>query len=175
MPNIERLIDKAARELGMDCLEIRRRNFIRPEQFPYRTGVNVEYDSGDYEKSLAEALRLSDYDSLIRYRDDARKRGELVGVGLSTSAEPSGDVGFESATVRVERSGDVTVLTGSSSTGRGMRPYLLKWRRRRWASPWITWRFDTAIHWWSSRPQARSAAAAPSGRRRLGDCGRSRR
>ena len=117
--NIERLIDKAARELDMDCLEIRRKNFIRPEQFPYRTGVNVEYDSGDYEKSLAEALRLSEYEKLIRYRDEARQRGELVGVGLSTFVEPSGGVGFESATVRVERSGGVTVLTGSSSHGQG--------------------------------------------------------
>ena len=60
--NIERLVDKAARDLGLDRLDIRRKNFIRPDQFPYRTGVNVEYDSGDYEKSLAEALRLSDYD-----------------------------------------------------------------------------------------------------------------
>jgi carbon-monoxide dehydrogenase large subunit len=117
--NIERLIDKAARDLGMDQLEIRRKNFIRPEQFPYRTGVNVEYDSGDYEKSLAEALHLSDYDNLIRARDEARKRGELVGVGLSTFVEPSGGVGFESATVRVERSGEITVLTGSSPHGQG--------------------------------------------------------
>jgi carbon-monoxide dehydrogenase large subunit len=117
--NIERLIDKAARELGIDQLEIRRKNFIRPEQFPYRTGVNVEYDSGDYEKSLAEALHLSDYDNLIRARDEARKRGELVGVGLSTFVEPSGGVGFESATVRVERGGEITVLTGSSPHGQG--------------------------------------------------------
>ena len=117
--NIERLIDKAARDLGIDCLEIRRKNFIRPEQFPYRTGVNVEYDSGDYEKSLAEALRLSDYEKLIRYRDESRKRGELVGVGLSTFVEPSGGVGFESGTVRVERTGEITVLTGSSSHGQG--------------------------------------------------------
>ncbi len=117
--NIERLVDKAARELGIDRLEIRRKNFIRPEQFPYRTGVNVEYDSGDYEKSLAEALRLSDYEKMIRERDEARKRGELVGVGLSTFVEPSGGAGFESATVRVERGGEVTVLTGSSSHGQG--------------------------------------------------------
>ena len=119
MLNIERLIDKAARELGIDRLEIRRKNFIRPEQFPYRTGVNVEYDSGDYEKSLAEALRLSDYEKLIRYRDEARKRGELVGVGVSTFVEPSGGAGFESGTVRVERSGEITVLTGSSPHGQG--------------------------------------------------------
>jgi carbon-monoxide dehydrogenase large subunit len=117
--NIERLIDKAARDLGMDRLEIRRKNFIRPEQFPYRTGVNVEYDSGEYEKSLAEALRLSNYDGLIRQRDEARKRGELVGVGISTFVEPSGGAGFESGTVRVERTGEITVLTGSSSHGQG--------------------------------------------------------
>src|SRR5262249_13742880 len=117
--NIERLVDKAARDLGIDRLEIRRKNFIRPDQFPYRTGVNVEYDSGDYEKSLAEALRLSDYEALIRQRDEARQRGELVGVGLSTFAEPSGGAGFESGTVRVERAGEITVLTGSSSHGQG--------------------------------------------------------
>ena len=117
--NIERLIDKAAGELNMDRLELRRKNFIRTEQFPYRTGVNVEYDSGDYEKSLAEALRLSDYDGLLRYRDEARARGELLGVGVSTFVEPSGGAGFESGTVRVERTGEITVLTGSSSHGQG--------------------------------------------------------
>src|SRR5499426_2783306 len=117
--NIERLVDKAARDLGLDRLDIRRKNFIRPEQFPYRTGVNVEYDSGDYEKSLAEALRLSDYDQMIQYRDAARARGELVGVGVSTFVEPSGGIGFESATVRVERTGEITVLTGASSHGQG--------------------------------------------------------
>ncbi|TAK08027.1 hypothetical protein EPO44_03160, partial [bacterium] len=117
--NIERLVDKAASELGIDRLEIRRKNFIRPEQFPYRTGVGVEYDSGDYEKSLSEALRLSNYEELIRYRDEARSRGELVGVGVSTFVEPSGGAGFESGTVRVERTGEITVLTGSSSHGQG--------------------------------------------------------
>jgi len=117
--NIERLIDKAARDLGMDRLAIRRKNFIRPEQFPYKTGVGVEYDSGDYEKSLAEALRLSNYEDLIRQRDEARKCGELVGVGISTFVEPSGGAGFESGTVRVERTGEITVLTGSSSHGQG--------------------------------------------------------
>jgi aerobic carbon-monoxide dehydrogenase large subunit len=117
--NIERLIDKAAKELGIDRLEIRRKNFIRPEQFPYRSGVGVEYDSGDYEKSLNEALRMSDYQQLVRYRDEARKRGELVGIGVSTFVEPSGGAGFESGTVRVERTGEITVLTGSSSHGQG--------------------------------------------------------
>ncbi len=117
--NIERLIDKAARDLGMDRLAIRRKNFIRPEQFPYRTGVGVEYDSGDYEKSLDEALRISNYDEIMHYRDEARARGDLVGVGVSTFVEPSGGAGFESGTVRVERTGEITVLTGASSHGQG--------------------------------------------------------
>jgi carbon-monoxide dehydrogenase large subunit len=117
--NIERLVDMAAVELGLDRLEIRRKNFIRPDQFPYLTGLNVEYDSGDYEKSLDEALRLSDYNGLVRYRGEARKRGELIGIGISTFVEPSGGAGFESGTVRVERSGVITVLTGSSAHGQG--------------------------------------------------------
>jgi carbon-monoxide dehydrogenase large subunit len=117
--NIERLADKAAKELGIDRLEIRRKNFIRPSQFPYRTGVGLEYDSGDYEKSLTEALKISDYHGLLRRRDEARQHGELVGVGVSTFVEPSGGAGFESGTVRVERTGEITVLTGSSSHGQG--------------------------------------------------------
>jgi carbon-monoxide dehydrogenase large subunit len=117
--NIERLVDQAARELGIDRLEIRRKNFIRPEQFPYKTAVGVEYDSGDYETSLTEALKLAGYDEIVRYRDEARARGELVGVGVSTFVEPSGGAGFESGTVRVERTGEITVLTGSSSHGQG--------------------------------------------------------
>jgi aerobic carbon-monoxide dehydrogenase large subunit len=117
--NIERLLDKAAAVLGMDRLEIRRKNFIRPDQFPYTTGTGVEYDSGDYEKPLREALQMSNYDDLLRQRDERRKRGELVGVGFSTFVEPSGGAGFESGTVRVERTGEITVLTGSSSHGQG--------------------------------------------------------
>ena len=117
--NIERLADQAARELGLDPIAIRRKNFIQPEQFPYKTAVGVEYDSGDYEKSLDEALRLSNYDDLIRQRDEARGQGKLAGVGVSTFVEPSGGAGFESGAVRVERSGAITVLTGSSSHGQG--------------------------------------------------------
>jgi carbon-monoxide dehydrogenase large subunit len=117
--NIERLVDQAARELGIDRLDIRRKNFILSNQFPYKTAVGVEYDSGAYEHSLDEALKLSNYDDLIRRRDAARARGELVGVGVSTFVEPSGGAGFESGTVRVERTGEITVLTGSSSHGQG--------------------------------------------------------
>jgi carbon-monoxide dehydrogenase large subunit len=117
--NIERLLDKAAAVIGMDRLEIRRKNFIQPNQFPYTTGTGVEYDSGDYEKPLKEALKLADYDGLLRARDERRKRGEIVGIGCSTFVEPSGGAGFESGTVRIERTGEITVLTGSSSHGQG--------------------------------------------------------
>jgi carbon-monoxide dehydrogenase large subunit len=117
--NIERLLDKAAAVLGMDRLEIRRKNFIQPEQFPYTTGTGVEYDSGDFEKPLREALKMADYEKMVRERDERRKRGELVGIGFSTFVEPSGGAGFESGTVRVERTGEITVMTGSSSHGQG--------------------------------------------------------
>ncbi len=117
--NIERLLDKAAAVLNMDRLELRRKNFIQPEQFPYTTGTGVEYDSGDFEKPLREALKMSDYEKMLRERDERRKRGELVGVGFSTFVEPSGGAGFESGTVRVERTGEITVMTGSSSHGQG--------------------------------------------------------
>jgi len=68
---------------------------------------------------IREALKLSDYENLLRQRDDRRNRGELVGVGFSTFVEPSGGAGFESGSVRVERTGEITVLTGSSSHGQG--------------------------------------------------------
>jgi aerobic carbon-monoxide dehydrogenase large subunit len=100
-------------------LEIRRKNFIRPEQFPYKTGVGMEYDSGNYFKSLDEAVKISNYQKLLRQRDQRRAKGEIVGVGISTFVEPSGGAGFESGTVRIERSGDITVLTGSSAHGQG--------------------------------------------------------
>ena len=117
--NIERLLDKAADVLGMDRLEIRRMNFIQPEQFPYTTGTGVEYDSGDYEKTLREVLKMSNYEDLLRQREERRKKGEIVGIGFSTFVEPSGGAGFESGTVRVERTGEITVQTGSSSHGQG--------------------------------------------------------
>jgi aerobic carbon-monoxide dehydrogenase large subunit len=117
--NIERLVDKAAKDLGIDRLEIRRKNFIRPEQFPYKTGVGMEYDSGNYFRSLDEAVKISNYQELLRQRDQRRAKGEIVGVGVSTFVEPSGGAGFESGTVRIERSGDITVLTGSSAHGQG--------------------------------------------------------
>jgi carbon-monoxide dehydrogenase large subunit len=129
---LERLVDQAARELGMDRAEIRRRNFIAPDQFPYATPVALEYDSGNYPATLETALGRSRYAGFEERRAEARHRGKLRGIGLSTYIEacgiaPSAVAGalgaraglYESAIVRVHPTGSVTVFTGSHSHGQG--------------------------------------------------------
>ncbi len=129
---LERLVDKAARETGDDRVEIRRRNFIRPDQFPYQTPVALEYDTGDYGATLDLALSQIDYAGFAARKAEARERGKLRGFGLSTYIEacgiaPSAVVGslgaraglYEAATVRVHPTGSVTVFTGSHSHGQG--------------------------------------------------------
>ncbi len=129
---LERLVDKAARELGADRVELRRLNFIRPDQFPYQTAVALQYDTGDYEATLAMALAAIDYPRLAERKAAARARGKLRGFGISTYLEacgiaPSALVGalgaraglYEAATVRVHPTGSVTVFTGTHSHGQG--------------------------------------------------------
>ncbi|MDA2926828.1 xanthine dehydrogenase family protein molybdopterin-binding subunit [Acidobacteria bacterium AH-259-G07] len=130
---IERLMDLAAEELGLDPVEIRRRNFISPDAFPYQTQVALQYDSGNYGPALDRALEMVNYKNLRAEQE--RRRGEggkLLGVGLSTYIEacglaPSAVVGslgaqagqWESGEVRVHPTGTVTVYTGSSAHGQG--------------------------------------------------------
>ena len=125
---IERAMDLAAAELGMDPVDIRRRNFIQPANFPYTTRAALVYDSGNYDKALKKALDLVGYKQLRKKQAAMRKKGKLLGIGLSTYVEICGmgparafaaGGGWESATVRVEPSGNVTVLSGSSPHGRG--------------------------------------------------------
>jgi carbon-monoxide dehydrogenase large subunit len=129
---LERLVEKAARELGVDRVELRRRNFIPADAFPYQTPVALEYDVGEYEATLDMALDASDWKGFEARRNDARARGKLRGIGLSTYVEacglaPSklaGEIGaraglYESALVRVHPTGTVTVFTGSHSHGQG--------------------------------------------------------
>ena len=129
---LERLVDVAAKELGMDRVEIRRRNFIRPDQFPYQTPVALQYDSGDYETTLRLALDGADYAGFEARRAEARSRGKLRGLGISTYLEacgiaPSKLVGllgaraglYEVANIRVHPTGSVTVFTGTHSHGQG--------------------------------------------------------
>ena len=114
----ERLMDAVAAELGLDPAEVRRRNFIRPEQFPYRTATGVVYDSGNYGAALDRALEVAGYSELRREQARARERGELLGIGLATYVELSAQ-GWESGAIRVEPSGRVTVLTGAVPHGQG--------------------------------------------------------
>jgi carbon-monoxide dehydrogenase large subunit len=115
---IERLMDTAARALGLDPAEIRRRNLIPADRFPYRTITGQVYDSGDYPGALERALAAADYPALRRAQADRRKGGELVGIGIVSYVEPCA-LGWESGSVKVERSGRVTAITGSSAHGQG--------------------------------------------------------
>jgi aerobic carbon-monoxide dehydrogenase large subunit len=125
----ERAIDLVARELGKDPADVRKINFIKPDQFPYKSAAGAVYDTGNYEPALDKALELADYNGLRA--EQARRRasgnGKLLGIGISSYIEicgfgPKGTapVGlYESARVRVEQSGTVLVYTGSSPHGQG--------------------------------------------------------
>jgi len=124
---IERAMDMVARELGKDPVEIRKLNFIKPDQFPYKSATGNVYDSGNYEAALAKAQALADYQNMRAEQARLRAEGKLVGIGISTYIEGCGigpkgfaPVGlYESARVRVEQSGTVSVYTGSSPHGQG--------------------------------------------------------
>ncbi len=129
---IERLVDLSAKALSMDPLELRRKNFIPKDKFPYQTPVALLYDSGNYAGALDKALEMFDYQAFRREQEAARKQGRYLGVGFSTYLEacglaPSQVAGalgaqaglYESATVRVHPTGKVTVFTGSHSHGQG--------------------------------------------------------
>jgi carbon-monoxide dehydrogenase large subunit len=120
------------RDLGIDRVEIRRRNFIPPDAFPYQTPVMLQYDSGDHSASLARALEVSRWSSFPTRREEATHRGKLRGIGIVTYIEACGlapsriarqlgarDGLFESANVRVNPSADITVFTGSHNHGQG--------------------------------------------------------
>jgi carbon-monoxide dehydrogenase large subunit len=115
---IERLLDEAARALGLDPADVRRRNFIPADAFPYRTPTGCVYDSGDYAAGFEQALKLAEYEQLREQQRAGRQRGEVLGVGLAAYVEPAA-LGWESGSVRVERTGAVTVVTGSSAHGQG--------------------------------------------------------
>ena len=127
---LERVIDKAARELGVDPVELRRQNFIT--EFPYATPVAVEYDTGDYHATMDKMIELIDRDGFAARRAESEKKGKLRGLGINCFIEacgiaPSNLVGqlgaraglYESATVRVNATGGLVVMTGSHSHGQG--------------------------------------------------------
>ncbi|HUY54737.1 MAG TPA: xanthine dehydrogenase family protein molybdopterin-binding subunit [Candidatus Nanopelagicaceae bacterium] len=116
---IERMVDMAAAELGLDPVEMRRRNLVPPEAFPYRTAIGAEYDSGDYPGLLDRALELADYDGERQRQTGARAEGRLRGVGVAVVVESSGNSGWETAAARLLSDGRVLLLPGSSEHGQG--------------------------------------------------------
>jgi carbon-monoxide dehydrogenase large subunit len=129
---LERLVDKAAREMKIDRVELRRRNLIPRDAFPYQTPVALQYDSGDYQSTLDIALKTADWAGFEKRRTEAKARGRLRGIGISTYIEacgiaPSAVVGslgaraglYESAAIRVHPTGSVSVMTGTHSHGQG--------------------------------------------------------
>ncbi len=129
---VERLVDAVAKDTGIDKIELRRKNFIPSDAFPYQTPVALQYDSGDYTATLNEALKVADYTGFETRRKAAASRGKLRGIGISTYLEacgiaPSAVVGslgaraglYEVANIRVHPTGSVTVFTGTHSHGQG--------------------------------------------------------
>lgn len=127
---IERAMDLLARELKMDPVELRRKNFIQPDQFPYKSATGWEYDSGDYEKTLDVALKIAGYDALRKEQAEKRAKGELMGIGVSCFTEIAGAgprkdfdiLGLsmnDGAEIRVHPTGKVMARFGVKSQGQG--------------------------------------------------------
>jgi aerobic carbon-monoxide dehydrogenase large subunit len=116
---IERMVDLAADELGIDPVELRRRNMIPPEAMPFKSGLTFTYDCGEFEKSLDMALDLANFAGFEERRAEARGRGKLRGFGISNTIERAAAGGFEAAEIRFDRTGTVTLLSGSITQGQG--------------------------------------------------------
>lgn len=131
---VEMAVDKVARHLGMDPLEVRRRNLIRHDEFPYETPTGTKYDSGDYQTVLQKALDLAEYDQLIKRRDTARENGLLAGIGIATVLEPGGGNNIfeylmdpsaevttfmEGCEIRVDPHGLITGIMNTTTSGQG--------------------------------------------------------
>jgi carbon-monoxide dehydrogenase large subunit len=116
---IERLVDEAADELGIDPIELRRRNLIPPEAMPFKSGLTFTYDCGEFEKNLDMALELADVAGFEDRRIEAKARGRLRGIGLSNTIERAAAPSFEAAEIRFDRSGSATLLAGSITQGQG--------------------------------------------------------
>ncbi len=116
---LERIIDIAADELGVDVLDIRRRNLIPASAIPYQTALVAVFDSGDFEKSMDMALANADWAGFEARRQESAKAGKLRGIGISNSIEKSAAPGIEAGEIRFDRSGSATILCGAIDQGQG--------------------------------------------------------
>jgi carbon-monoxide dehydrogenase large subunit len=115
----ERIIDIAAKEIGMDPTELRRINTIPPDAMPFKTGLTFTYDCGEFEKNMDMTMEMGDYAGFEARRAEAAKRGKLRGIGLSNTIERAAAPGIEAAQIRVDRTGTVTIFAGSCTQGQG--------------------------------------------------------
>ena len=116
---IERMIDEAARELGLDRVALRRKNLVPETAMPYRNAFGVNYDCGAFERGMDAALRLADFAGFAARRDDARRRGRLRGIGIANAIERAASPGLEFAEIRFNPGGSAMVLMGSKNQGQG--------------------------------------------------------
>lgn len=120
--NLERLMDTAARQIGMDPAELRRRNFVKPSQMPYTTAMGEKYDSGDFDLFLTKTLDASDWKGFEARKAEAEKRGKLYGRGLASYVEwTSANVLNEMAHYEVKADGKVTIWMGTQGMGQGLQ------------------------------------------------------
>jgi carbon-monoxide dehydrogenase large subunit len=116
---IERLVDLAADQLDLDPVELRRRNTIPPQAMPFRTGLTFTYDSGEFAANMDMALKLADAGGFEARRAQSRERGRLRGIGMSNTIERAAAPSYEGAEIRFDRSGAVTLLSGTINQGQG--------------------------------------------------------
>jgi len=115
----ETIIDKAAHQLGLTPVELRRRNTILAGAMPFTTALGQTYDCGDFPKNLEDCLTLADYDRVAERREAAKRRGKLLGVGVATTVAASGGRDYEHAEIRFDPSGGVVLMTGGMDHGQG--------------------------------------------------------
>ena len=116
---IERMVELAALETGIDSIELRRRNYISPKDMPFKTGLTFTYDCGEFEKNMDLAIEMANVAGFDKRRKEARKHGKLRGLGLSNTIERAAAPGTEGAEIRFDRNGGVTMFAGSNSQGQG--------------------------------------------------------
>ncbi len=116
---LERLIDDAARELGVDRIELRRRNLIPPSAMPYKTAITFTYDCGEFEKGMDKALALAKWSDFSSRKEISRSKGKLRGIGLANAIERAAAPGMEYAELRFEPGGTATLMVGTKSQGQG--------------------------------------------------------
>jgi carbon-monoxide dehydrogenase large subunit len=122
---LERCVDRIAAELSLDAAEVRRRNFVQPEEMPYdagilyRDGQPIRYDSGNYPETLARATAAAGYEELRERQRELRERGRYLGIGIGCYVEGTGVGSFEGAKVRIDPSGQLVIATGATGHGQG--------------------------------------------------------